>query len=93
MVCRRGIVSTIIYSELAVPLSLRRKIMAVKSRKDSKGYALKTGECQRNDGRYSYSYTDRYGKITMRNTLCEFLKLSRQSPRSRASTDFGSLLA
>ena len=27
--------------------------MAVKSRKDSKGYALKTGECQRNDGRYS----------------------------------------
>ena len=36
--------------------------MVVKSRKDSKGYALKTGECQRNDGRYSYSYTDRYGK-------------------------------
>ena len=62
MVCRRGIVSTIIYSELAVPLSIRRKTMAVKSRKDSKGYALKTGECQRNDGRYSYSYTDRYGK-------------------------------
>ena len=30
---------------------------------------------------------------TMRNTLREFLKLSRQSPRSRASTDFGSLLA
>ena len=31
--------------------------------------------------------------ITMRNTLREFLKLSRQSPRSRASTDFGSLHA
>ena len=35
--------------------------MNVKSRKDSKGYALRTGECQRNDGRYSYSYTDRMG--------------------------------
>jgi len=31
-------------------------------RKDSKGYALRTGECQRSDGRYSYSCTDRYGK-------------------------------
>ncbi|MCC2727602.1 hypothetical protein LK490_17255, partial [Blautia sp. MSK22_86] len=30
---------------------------------------------------------------TMRNTLREFLKLSRQSLRSRASTDFGSLPA
>ena len=29
----------------------------------------------------------------MRNTLREFLKLSRQSPRSRVCTDFGSLLA
>ena len=28
------------------------------SRKDSRGYALRTGECQRCDGRYSYSYTD-----------------------------------
>ena len=35
--------------------------MNVRSRKDSKGYALRTGECQRNDGRYSYSYTDRMG--------------------------------
>ena len=31
-------------------------------------------------------------RITVRNTLRGFLKLSRQSPRSRASTDFGSLL-
>ena len=31
------------------------------SRKDSKGYQLHTGECQRNDGRYVYSYTDRLG--------------------------------
>ena len=29
------------------------------SRKDSRGYALRSGECQRSDGRYSYSYTDR----------------------------------
>lgn len=27
------------------------------ARKDSHGYALRTGECQRSDGRYSYSYT------------------------------------
>ena len=32
--------------------------MAAKARKDKKGYALRTGECQRKDGRYSYSYTD-----------------------------------
>ena len=36
--------------------------MATKARKDSKGYALRLGECQRNDGRYSYSYTDRNGE-------------------------------
>jgi len=29
----------------------------------------------------------------LENSLCEFSKFSRQSPRSRASTDFGSLLA
>ena len=29
-----------------------------KSRKDSRGYVLRTGESQRKDGRYSYSYTD-----------------------------------
>ena len=31
-------------------------------RKDSRGYVLRTGECQRADGRYSYSYTDRNRK-------------------------------
>lgn len=36
--------------------------MAMKVRKDKKGYALRTGECQRSDGRYSYSYTDRNGQ-------------------------------
>ena len=35
--------------------------MATKARKDKKGYVLRTGECQRKDGRYSYSYTDRCG--------------------------------
>ena len=35
--------------------------MSVSSRKDSKGYVLRVGECQRNDGRYSYAYTDRMG--------------------------------
>ena len=35
--------------------------MAGKSRKDSRGYALRTGECQRADGRYSYSNTDKRG--------------------------------
>lgn len=29
------------------------------SRKDFRGYALRNGECQRTDGRYSFSYTDR----------------------------------
>ncbi len=32
------------------------------SRKDSRGYALRTGESQRADGRYSYSYTDKNSK-------------------------------
>lgn len=33
-----------------------------KTRKDSRGYALKTGESRRKDGRYSYSRTDRLGE-------------------------------
>ena len=32
---------------------------AIKGRKDSKGYVLRTGESQRNDGRYCYAYSDR----------------------------------
>lgn len=36
--------------------------MALKNRKDKKGFKLMCGECQRNDGRYSYSYTDRNGE-------------------------------
>ena len=30
---------------------------AIKGRKDSKGYVLRTGESQRNDGRYCYAYS------------------------------------
>ncbi len=32
------------------------------SRKDSRGYVLRTGESQRADGRYSFSYVDKRGK-------------------------------
>lgn len=32
------------------------------SRKDTRGYALRTGENQRADGRYSFSYVDKLGK-------------------------------
>lgn len=34
----------------------------VGTRKDPRGYVLRTGECYRADGRYSYGYTDRCGK-------------------------------
>ena len=32
------------------------------SRKDNRGYVLRTGESQRKDGRYVYSYTDQHKK-------------------------------
>ncbi len=50
------------------------------SRKDNRGYALKTGECQRNDGRYSYAYTDKEGKrhTVYATTLAELRKKERQ---------------
>ena len=50
------------------------------SRKDSRGYALKTGECQRNDGRYSYAYTDKEGKrhTVYANSLAELRKKERK---------------
>ena len=34
----------------------------MKARKDNKGRALRQGECQRSDGRYSYAYTDPFGR-------------------------------
>ena len=50
------------------------------SRKDNRGYALKTGECQRNDGRYSYAYRDKEGKrhTVYATTLAELRKRERQ---------------
>lgn len=44
----------------AIPLANQEEDMA--SRKDSKGYALRTGETQRADGRYCFSYQDKRGK-------------------------------
>lgn len=32
------------------------------TRKDTRGRVLKQGECQRKDGRYSYAYTDSFGR-------------------------------
>ena len=50
------------------------------SRKDSRGYVLKTGECQRNDGRYSYAYTDKEGKrhTVYATSLADLRKKERQ---------------
>lgn len=54
--------------------------MANKTRKDKKGYMLRTGECQRKDGRYSYSYTDRWKKrhIVYATSLVELRELEKQ---------------
>lgn len=53
--------------------------MAV-ARKDNRGYALRMGECQRKDGRYSYSYTDQEGKrhSVYAKTLQDLRKKERQ---------------
>lgn len=62
--------------------------MASTKRKDSKGYALKVGECQRKDGRYSYSYTDRRGK---RHTVYEksLVELRAREREIRQDLDYG----
>ena len=62
--------------------------MASTKRKDSKGYALKVGECQRKDGRYSYSYTDRRGK---RHTVYEksLVDLRAREKEIRMDLDYG----
>ena len=49
--------------------------MASTKRKDSKGYALRVGECQRKDGRYSYSYTD------MRTSVQRWIFMRKQRRR------------
>ena len=47
------------------------------SRKDSRGYVLRTGESERKDGRYSYSYTDleRNRRTVYAKTLVELRKI------------------
>lgn len=44
------------------------------SRKDSRGYVLRTGESQRKDGRYSYSFTDLEGKRMIGKIKCTDVK-------------------
>ena len=53
------------------------------SRKDSKGYALRTGESQRSDGRYCFSYQDRRGKRHYRyaKTLVALRDIEKQVRR------------
>ena len=50
------------------------------SRKDTKGYVLRTGECQRSDGRYSYSYTDQESNrhVVYAKSLAELRKKERK---------------
>lgn len=56
-----------------------------KTRKDSRGYALHTGETQRKDGRYVYTYTNIHGKrkSIYANSLTELRKKERKSIRDR----------
>ena len=51
----------------------------VKARKDSRGYALHTGETQRKDGRYAFQYMDINGKRRMiyARELAELRKMER----------------
>ena len=53
------------------------------SRKDSRGYALRSGECQRSDGRYSYSFTDknRNRQVVYAKDLVELRKKEQQIRR------------
>ena len=50
------------------------------ARKDNRSYALRMGECQRKDGRYSYSYTDVEGNrhSVYAKTLQDLRKKERQ---------------
>lgn len=56
-----------------------------KARKDKRGYALRTGETQRKDGRYVYTYTNKYGqrKSIYAKTLPELRQKERKSIRDR----------
>lgn len=55
-----------------------------KSRKDSRGYVLRTGESQRKDGRYSYSYTD-LDKIDELFTQKHWLNSEQKKEKSSAT--------
>lgn len=54
-----------------------------KTRKDSRGYVLHTGETQRKDGRYVYTYTNIYGKrkSIYANSLTDLRKKERKCIR------------
>lgn len=54
--------------------------MSYTRRKDKTGHVLRTGETQRSDGRYAYSWTDSRGKRKVRYapTLLELRKLEKQ---------------
>lgn len=58
-----------------------------KSRKDSRGYVLRTGESQRKDGRYSYSYSytdlDKNRRIVYAKTLVELRAKERKIIRDK----------
>ena len=61
--------------------------MAV-SRKDSRGYALRSGECQRSDGRYSYSYTNKERKrITIYSS--DLISLRKREQQIRRDLEDG----
>ena len=50
-----------------------------KSRKDSRGYVLRTGESQRKDGRYSYTALDKNRRTVYAKTLVELRAKERKS--------------
>ncbi len=58
------------------------------SRKDSRGYALRSGECQRSDGRYAYSYTDKNRK---RHTVyaSDLVELRKKEQKIRRDLEDG----
>ena len=48
------------------------------SRKDTKGYVLRTGECQRSDGRYSYTDQESNRHVVYAKSLAELRKKERK---------------
>ncbi len=58
-----------------------------KSRKDSRGYVLRTGESQRKGGRYSYSYSytdlDKNRRTVYAKTLVELRAKERKIIRDK----------